>query len=83
MHTNLEQYTWHSSHTPPIFLRIDYFFISENLKKCVVSSKHRLNYKSDHSPVALKLDIFNFNRGPGYFKLNNSLLVDVEYQQKH
>ena len=25
-HPGLMQYTWHSSHKPPIFYRLDYFF---------------------------------------------------------
>lgn len=80
MHPDTQQYTWHSSHKPPIFSRLDYFLISENLKNFIISCKHNLSYKSDHSPVFLNLDILNLARGPGYFKLNNSLLLETEYQ---
>ena len=81
MHPNLRQYTWHSSHKPPIFCRLDYFLISQNLKNCIVSTKHNISYKSDHNPVVLKINILNIKRGPGYFKLNSSLLLDTLYQE--
>lgn len=64
-HPNLRQYTWHSSHKPPIFSRLDYFLISENLKNHTVSSKHTTSYKSDHSLVSLCIDINDISRGPG------------------
>ena len=81
MHPNTKEYTWHSSHKPPIFGRLDYFLISENLKNLIVTCKHNISYKSDHSPVCLNIDVINLTRGPGYFKLNNSLLLDTEYQE--
>lgn len=79
-HPSLRQYTWHSSHKPPIFCRLDYFLISENLRNYVISSKHTTSYKSDHSLVTLCIDMINISRGPGYFKINNSLLLDAEYK---
>ena len=47
----------------------------------VSSCEHRISYKSDHSIVELNIDVFNFQRGPGYFKLNNSFLLDNQYQE--
>ena len=38
-------------------------------------------YKSDHSIVTLSIDLNECKRGPGYFKLNNSLILDTEYHQ--
>ena len=35
----------------------------------------------DHSKVSLNIDLLNLTRGPGYFKLNNSLLLDNDYQE--
>ena len=35
----------------------------------------------DHSIVELKFDIDNIQRGPGYFKLNNSFLLEAQYQE--
>ena len=46
-----------------------------------MSCKHNIGYKSDHSKVSLNIDLINLTRGPGYFKLNNSLLLDKDYQE--
>ena len=35
---------------------------------------------TDHSLVELKLHKIQPERGPGYFKLNNSILLDTQYQ---
>ena len=81
MHPDLMQYTWHSHHKPPIFCSLDYFLILENLKNSIVSSRQNIGYKSDHSIVSLNIDLINLTRGPGYFKLNNSLLLNEDYQE--
>ena len=81
MHPMEKEYTWHSSHKPPIFCRLDYFLISDNLRNSTVSCNHNISYKSDHSPVSLNIDLLNLTRGPGYFKLNNSLLLEADYQE--
>ena len=81
MHPNFKQYTWHSHHKPPIFCRLDYFLISENLRNSIVSSRHSIGFKSDHSIVSLNIDLINLTRGPGYLKLNNSLLLNEDYQE--
>ena len=80
-HPTLKHFTWHSSHKPPIFCRLDYFLISKNIANTVVSCEHNFSYKSDHSIVKLTIDTNSYERGPGYFKLNNSLILDNEYQQ--
>ena len=78
----LRQFTWHSSHRPPILCRLDYFLISNNLSNSVASCSQKASFKSDHSVVLLKLELKNEEKGPGYFKLNNSLLLDEEYKVK-
>ena len=52
------------------------------MSNSVVSIEHKLGYKSDHSLVLLKIDVTQHTRGLGYFKLNNSLLLDNEYQEQ-
>ena len=81
-HPFLKQYTWHSSHKPPILCRLDYFLISKSITNIVISCEHKISYTSNHSIVTLSIDSNIYNRGPGYFKLNNSLLLDNESQQK-
>ena len=81
MHPDIKQLTWHSHHKPLIFCRLDYVLISKKLRNSVVSCKHNIGYKSNLSKVSLNIDIINLTRGPGYFKLNNSLLSDKDYQE--
>ena len=78
----LRQFTWHSSHRPPILCRLDYFLISDNVANSVISCTHKVSFKSDHSVVMLKIELKQEAKGPGYFKLNNSLLLDEEYKVK-
>ena len=80
MHPNLMQYTWHSHQKQPIFCRLGYFLISENLRNSIVSSRYDIGYKSDYSIVSLYIDLINLTRGPGYFKLNNSLVLNEDNQ---
>ena len=81
MHPDIKQLTWHSHHKPLIFCRLDYVLISKTMRNSIVSCKHNIGYKSDLSKVSLNIDIISLTRGPGYFKLNNSLLSDKDYQE--
>jgi len=56
--------------------------VSESLnniiKQCVIKS----SYKSDYSTVSLTLDTNKHERGPGYFKINNSVLTEESYHRQ-
>ena len=80
-HENVKQFTWESNHTPPIKCRLDYFLISSLLLNIVNTCEISTCIKSDHSPVLLDLCITKQKKGPGYFKLNNSILLDNEYKE--
>ena len=80
-HPNIKQYTWHSAHKPLNFSRLDYFLISENVRNSISSSKHSNCYKSDHCIVSITFDLTQHSRGQGYFKINNDLLLDPDYQE--
>ena len=79
-HPDTRKYTWHSSHEPSIFCRLDYFLISNNIINSTKHSSIKPGYKTDHSLVTLSIDFYNVPRGPGYFKFNNSLLIDNDYK---
>lgn len=79
-HPNKAQFTWHSNTKPPIFSRLDYFLISDNLSNNTLSCTIRAGYKTDHSLVEINFDFIQQPKGRGYFKLNNSLLLDDKYQ---
>ena len=61
--------------------RLDYFFISEHL--CLSGAQVECNimppYLADHRAVQLKVDLAGQVRGSGYWKFNNSLLVDENF----
>ena len=81
LHPDIEQYTWESSHNPPIKCRLDYFLISSRIKNIINTTNIITGIKSDHCPVTLNIEINKQKRGPGLFKLNNSLLLDENYKQ--
>ena len=71
-------FTWRRS-CPEIKCRLDFFLISSSLIPAVKSADVLTGFKSDHSLITLTL-INNSNpRGPGFWKLNTSLLADEEY----
>ena len=49
--------------------------LSNNIISCSVEN----SYRSDHSPIRLKLKFNDFKKGKGLWKLNNSLLYDKTY----
>ena len=79
-HPDTRKYSWHSNHKPPIFCRLDYFLISNNLINSTKHSSIKPGYKTDHSLITVSIDFHNVPRGPGYFKFNNSLLIDNDYK---
>ena len=74
-----EKFTWRSSITPGIFCRLDFFLISKHLKLNVSSDGFISGLRSDHSFVLLVLSVGTHQRGPGFWKINNSLLNDDNY----
>jgi len=62
LHPNKVQYTWWDMKTHArqrnVGWRIDYFFISEDLKQCLVSAQiHNDIFGSDHCPISITIDI--------------------------
>ena len=82
LHQNKKQYTWHSNNKPPIFCRLDFFLISNNLLNFTTKCNINTGYKSDHSIVTININFNKMIKGPGYFKLNNCLILDQDYQNK-
>ena len=82
LNPNAKQYTWHLNTIPTIFCRLDYFLVSSNLVNVITKCNITTGFRSDHSLVYFNLIIDNQPIGPGYFKLNNSVLLETEYQDK-
>ena len=81
MNEDKKQYTWESNHNPPIKCRLDFFLISSNILNNFTESKINTSIKTDHNLVTCNMVIHQQKRGPGYFKVNNSLILDMEYQE--
>ena len=78
-HPEKQQYTWHSNTKPVIFCRLDYFLLSENITNYIIKTQIKPGYNSDHSLVSIEIDFVKLDRGPGVFKMNNSVLLENEY----
>ena len=71
----------HGAKAPPfIFCRLDYWLISDSLHDLVTQVDIIASIKTDHSAVVLELkEIEESCKGPGFWKLNTSLLTRPEY----
>ena len=66
--------------SPFIFCRLDYWLISDSLHDLVSQVDILASIKTDHSSIVLVLqDIQETCRGPGFWKLNSSLLSRPDY----
>lgn len=72
-------YTW-SKATPFIARRLDYIFTDNNLETNITEASIQTFTHSDHKLVQITFKINEFQRGPGYWKLNSSLLSDRDFK---
>ena len=69
-------YIW-SQKSPPIFCRLGYWLISNNLQDFVNTTDVIPAIKTNHAAIELNLTDSNQNsKGPGFWKMNVSLLED-------
>ena len=61
--------------------RIDTFLLNTVLSKSALSSTIIQAPAPDHKAVEVLLKIINHNRGKGFWKLNNSILEDSQYEE--
>ena len=74
-----KSYTW-SQKSPPIFCRLDFWLISNNLQDVVNSTNIIPAIKTDHAAIELALtDSYQSVKGPSFWKMNVSLLEDETY----
>ena len=72
------RYTWRQR-KPEIHCRLDFFLLSQSIFGSVNSVDISPGYKTDHSLVTLKLSLHTNQRGPGFWKLNTSFLLETYY----
>ena len=93
-HPNQSQFTWRNN-SLKIQCRLDYWLVSTDLSSSLLSTTITSPTFSDHSAVSFVLQSKEYaKRGPGFWKINNSLLKDdnftaelaakiPEYKAKH
>lgn len=79
-HKNKCEFTWRSNNNPPILSRLDYFLITNFLTNITKSCEIKPGFKTDHALITLNINFSKKNKGPGYFKINNSLLLEEDFQ---
>ena len=80
-HPSLKHYTWKQLFYKKM-ARLDFFLISDSLLSLYANSTIKPAYRSDHSPINLQIYISKHKRGKGTWKLNNSLLLDLELRNR-
>ena len=78
LNPTLKKYSWKQWGTSK-FARLDYFLVSSSLLPFIQRVEILPTCYSDHNPISLEIDFSRFQRGYGFWKLNNSLLYDTEY----
>ena len=78
LHPYEKNYTWRGGATNAA-RRLDYIFISADLVDCLKKTEISSFGFSDHRSVHCNLTFSDFQRGPSYYKLNTSLLMDEVY----
>ena len=74
-------YTWRKKQ-PFLAERLDYILVKESMMQFVKTIEVIPGYKSDYSQVVLDINYIISQRGPGFWRLNKSLLSDKEYVEK-
>ena len=81
-HPNQKSFTW-SQKSPFIFCRLDYWLISDSLHDMVANVDIVSAIKTDHSAITLQLHkIEEGVKGPGFWKMNTSMLNDAAYVEE-
>ncbi|KAJ8026448.1 hypothetical protein HOLleu_31267 [Holothuria leucospilota] len=78
-HPMTKSFTWSSNILLGLHCRLDFFLISHHLSHVVNNLSQSLAIQSDHSMIFISCEMSSEKRGPGYWKLNNSLLNDSNY----
>ena len=72
------RYTWRQN-KPEIRCGLDFFLISVSLPGRILKADILPGYKTDHSLCNIVINYRTQHRGPGFWKLNSSLLGEIDY----
>ena len=77
-----KSFIW-SQKSPFVFCRLDYWLISNSLQDLIKDVDIIAAIRTDHSAILLHLqELEECKRGPGFWKMNTSLLTDKIFVQK-
>ena len=75
----ISSFTW-SQKSPRVFCRLDFWLTSNKLSDLVTTTDIIPAVRTDHDAISLEMgELENELKGPGYWKMNCSLLADEEY----
>ena len=76
-----KEFSW-CRKNPFIARRLDYIFTSDNIFNSTTSCNLVSFASSDHRIIEIKYRLTKIERGPSYWKFNNSLLHNLDYIEK-
>ena len=81
---DVKRYSWYKMHKGNVIAasRIDFALVNQGLLGKIQLSMYFNGVMSDHSAFYMCIQMVEQERGPGYWKINNSLLRDPEYVTK-
>ena len=81
-HPSNQAFTWNNS-SKKIYCRLDYLFISKLMESAIQNANIVPSIFSNHSAITLSMSLESHEtkRGPGFWKFNNSLLMDMCYTE--
>ena len=77
LNPDTHRYTW-CRKRPEIQCRSDFFLITESLMCNITSTDISTEYKTDYSLIEIKITTHSNMKGPGFWKLNTSLLTEID-----
>ena len=78
LNPDTRRYTWRRKR-PEIHCRLDFFLVTQSLMCNITSANILTGYKTDHSLIEIVVATHSNMRGPGFWKLNTSLLTEMDY----
>ena len=78
LNPDAKRFTWQRT-KPEVHCCLDYLMISSSLTTAITNADILPGYKTDHSLITIHLASNSNPRGPGFWKLNTTFLLDSEY----
>ena len=82
MHPNEFNFMWRKSKPKPSFKRLDYFLVSASVARQVTNTVIKPAFRSDHAFPVMIYKLVQEGKGPGYWKLNTSLLEEEAFVEE-